>query len=272
MTTGVPERHLSLEGCTNFRDLGGYRTADGRTTRWRTLFRSGDPSLMTTEDMERVRALGISTVLDFRSGSSIRLLVGTLSREARSYWPLAFEPEWVDQDLLARWPEASLSYMRHPSARAQLKAGIDALAGESSLPAVFHCSQGKDRTGMFAAIVLGVLGVLESDIAADFALSARYYDPENFRDLLAAVAAQGGEGAELAKRGARIMAMQAAGDPPGAEAMLTLLEGVRAEYGSVRDYALGIGVAEGCLATLEEALLVPEATATLEPPGMERDR
>ena len=54
--------------------------------------------------------------------------------------------------------------------------------------------------------------------------------------------------------------------------MLTLLEGVRAEYGSMRDYALGIGVDEGCLATLEEALLVPEATATLEPPGMERDR
>ncbi|MBK9344365.1 MAG: tyrosine-protein phosphatase [Dehalococcoidia bacterium] len=270
MTTGVPERHLSLEGCTNFRDLGGYQTADGRTTRWRTLFRSGDPSLMTPADIERVRALGISTVIDFRSGSSIRLLVGTLSREARSYRPLALEPEWVDQDLLARWPEASLSYMRHPSARAQLKAGIDALAGESSLPAVFHCSQGKDRTGMFAAIVLGGLGVLDTDIAADFQLSARYFDPGSFRDLLAAVAAQGGEGAELAKRGARILAQT--GAPPAAEAMLTLLEGVRAEYGSVRDYALGIGVAEGCLATLEEALLVPEATATLEPLGMEKDQ
>ncbi|MBK7330492.1 MAG: tyrosine-protein phosphatase [Dehalococcoidia bacterium] len=166
---------------------------------------------------------------------------------------------------LPRWPERSLSYMRHPSARAQLKAGIDALAGESSLPAVFHCSQGKDRTGMFAAIVLGVLGVLESDIAADFALSARYYDPENFRDLLAALAAQGGEGAELAKRGARILAQT--GAPPAAEAMLTLLEGVRAEFGSMRDYALGIGSPRSAGDARGGALLGGDGAEPQEPFG-----
>lgn len=254
MTGEAHERHIDFEGCTNFRDLGGYRTADGRTTRWRALFRSGDPSLMTPVDMDRARALGISTVIDFRSGSSIRLLVSTLSQEARSYCPLAFEPEWVDPSLLASWPDASLSYMRHPSARAQLKAGLEALAGESGLPAVFHCSQGKDRTGLFAAIVLGSLGVSETDIAADFALSARYYDPEKFRDLVAALGAKGSEGAALAQRGARILATQS-GTSPTAEEMLALLEGVQSEYGSMREYALGIGVEEESLASLEEALL-----------------
>lgn len=269
MTTEPPMRHIDFAGCTNFRDLGGYRTADGRTTRWRTLFRSGDPSLMTMEDMQRARALGISTVIDFRSGSSIRLLVSTLSQESRSYCPLAFEPEWVNPSLLASWPDASLSYMRHPSARAQLKVGLEALAGESGLPAVFHCSQGKDRTGLFAAIVLGSLGVIETDIAADFALSARYHDPEKFRALVAALGASGSEGAELAKRGARILATQSAGAPPAAEEMLALLNDVRSEYGSMRSYALGIGVAEETLASLEETLLESGGATDQGIPGEE---
>lgn len=255
MSESAPTRHIEFEGCTNFRDLGGYRTADGRITRWRTLFRSGDPSLMTPGDMERARALDISTVIDFRGGSHIRLLVSPLSQEVRSYRALAFEPAWVDFGPHTTWPDTGLSYMRHPNAQAQLRAGIEALAGDSGLPAVFHCAQGKDRTGMFAAIILGSLGVAETDIAADFGLSARHYEVENFRAVVAALAAQGGEGAELAKRGARILAVQAESDQSGPETMLAFLEGVRSEYGSMRSYALGIGVAEKCLAKLEENLL-----------------
>lgn len=254
-------RHIEFEGCTNFRDLGGYRTADGRTTRWRTHFRSADPSLMTPVDMGRVRELGLSTVIDFRSGAAIGLLGGPLSREAPSYHALAFEEAWVDVTAEMTWGDAGLSYLRHPNAQAQLKAGLEVLAGRSGLPAVFHCSRGIDRTGMFAGLVLGIIGVVETDIAADFALSARCYDREKAAAVMGAIMARASERAGLQERGDRLMALPAVNQPPVPETMLSFLDGVRTEYGSMRGYALGIGVAEGTLARLEEALLERDGAA-----------
>ena len=54
-----PVRHLGLQGASNFRDLGGYPTADGRTTRWRHIFRSNHLGQLTAADIEIVRALGV---------------------------------------------------------------------------------------------------------------------------------------------------------------------------------------------------------------------
>src|SRR5207248_9203648 len=61
-----PARHLSLQGASNFRDLGGYPTADGRTTRWRHVFRSNHLGQLTADDIEIVRALGVRSAFDFR--------------------------------------------------------------------------------------------------------------------------------------------------------------------------------------------------------------
>src|SRR5215831_16037809 len=61
-----PARHLNLQGASNFRDLGGYPTADGRTTRWRHIFRSNHLGLLTAADVEIVRALGVRSAFDFR--------------------------------------------------------------------------------------------------------------------------------------------------------------------------------------------------------------
>src|SRR3954453_4456943 len=61
-----PTRHLALQGASNFRDLGGYPTADGRTTRWRHIFRSNHRRQLTAADIEIVRALGLRSPFDFR--------------------------------------------------------------------------------------------------------------------------------------------------------------------------------------------------------------
>src|SRR4051794_41515984 len=61
-----PARHLALQGASNFRDLGGYPTADGRTTRWRHIFRSNHLGQLTAADVEIVRALGVRSAFDFR--------------------------------------------------------------------------------------------------------------------------------------------------------------------------------------------------------------
>ena len=66
-----PERHVVLEGDPNFRDLGGYRTADGRTVKWREVFRSGELAHLTEADVSVLEALGLRTVVNFLTPEEI---------------------------------------------------------------------------------------------------------------------------------------------------------------------------------------------------------
>src|SRR5262245_54031935 len=68
VTTTEPDRHLALDGCFNFRDLGGYATSDGRVTRWRRLFRADGPHALTEADAAVVAELDLTTILDLRTG------------------------------------------------------------------------------------------------------------------------------------------------------------------------------------------------------------
>jgi protein-tyrosine phosphatase len=65
----LPNRLLPLAGGHNFRDLGGYRTADGQRVRWRVLYRSGKLSALTAEDVAQLATRGIQAVCDLRTGS-----------------------------------------------------------------------------------------------------------------------------------------------------------------------------------------------------------
>ena len=67
MTTAAPTRNLTLDGVFNFRDLGGYPTADGRTVRWRTIFRADGLGRLTAEDLEVLRPIGLRAVVDLRT-------------------------------------------------------------------------------------------------------------------------------------------------------------------------------------------------------------
>src|ERR1043165_7444434 len=61
-----PARHLNLSGASNFRDLGGYPTRDGRSIRWRQIFRSNHLGHLTGDDVAVVRGLGVTSAFDFR--------------------------------------------------------------------------------------------------------------------------------------------------------------------------------------------------------------
>jgi protein-tyrosine phosphatase len=63
-----PLRHIALEGATNFRDIGGYVAAGGRSVRWRSIYRSDSLSNITQADMQRVAGLGLRSVYDLRNG------------------------------------------------------------------------------------------------------------------------------------------------------------------------------------------------------------
>lgn len=177
-------RLLPLQGASNFRDLGGYAGHDGRAVRWRRLFRSDHLGGLTPDDHAAVQALGIRRAFDFR---------GTHESQAQPYavpgvarHALAIEPT-VAQHMLAlaeaRLPltaermvtlmeELYLRLVDHESARF---AEWFAHLLDDATPQVFHCTAGKDRTGLAAALLLRALGVPQDVVEADYLLTNTHY-------------------------------------------------------------------------------------------------
>lgn len=190
--TDLPRR-LDLTGVTNFRDLGGYATADGRRLRWRRLFRSSHLGALAEGDRTALAALGIATICDFRGLDERALRPSVLDRV--DVVSLAIEPSVVPQiqrlvasgqpvtaaAVLALMQATYRAYVRDHAAR---YAGLfrELLKGG---PLVFHCSAGKDRTGVGAALTLSALGVDRETIFADYLLTNQYWreDGSNARAL-----------------------------------------------------------------------------------------
>ena len=186
-----PVRHLSLQGASNFRDLGGYPTADGRTTRWRHIFRSNHLGQLTAADVEIVRALGVRSAFDFR-GVEERT-AGVCVVDEITVHSLPIEPTVVAslRAELARGTltapvaldimrESYRNYVRHNTHSFRNLFGH---LLEDRAPLVIHCTAGKDRTGFASALILHALGVPDDVIAEDYLLTNTYYK----RDVSSAV-------------------------------------------------------------------------------------
>ncbi|WP_412540836.1 tyrosine-protein phosphatase [Longispora sp. K20-0274] len=169
-------RHIAFEKLHNFRDLGGYRTADGRTVAWQRLYRSDSLGKLQGDDQSRFEKLGIRTVIDLRYPFEIEargrvpespgLSYHNLSIEHRPYSQPSLGPEVETGPFLAgKYAEVA------EDGAVELKEALELIAADERAPVVFHCAAGKDRTGLLAALVLGLLGVSEEDIVADFALT-----------------------------------------------------------------------------------------------------
>jgi len=172
-----PRRKLSLSGCVNFRDLGGYPTADGHRIRWRTLFRADGLAALDADDCSQLAAFGLATVIDLRTVGEVeqrgRFPLETFAVE---YHHLPLTDVLPPQEDLSRYDEPAFVTSRYrqlfTEGSSSLAEAVRVLARPGALPAVFHCSAGKDRTGILAALVLGFLGVPRPVIVDDYALSA----------------------------------------------------------------------------------------------------
>ena len=169
------ERRIDLEGCVNFRDLGGYPTTDGRTVKWRRLFRSDSPSSLTEADVETVTgSLGVLSVVDLRSngGETSNDGRGLLAQSGIAYHQFPFlERRGVLPPTSGEEVEKRLTDMYQwvlMNAGSLVAQAFAALAQPMNQPALFHCSAGKDRTGVLAATILDVLGVGREDIVNDY--------------------------------------------------------------------------------------------------------
>jgi protein-tyrosine phosphatase len=171
----LPDRRVRLEGPLNFRDLGGYLTKDGGMVCWRQIFRSDSLESASSTDVDTiVNHLGIKTVVDLRTDGEIarsaghsRLLPGVESCRVT----LVDRPGFTDPMF---YPGVGLDelYLLILNRSAERIVDTLRLLADAPRPMIFHCSAGKDRTGLVAAILLGVLGVGDDDIVRDYALSS----------------------------------------------------------------------------------------------------
>lgn len=180
MTTAF-ERYFDFEQVFNFRDLGGYDTSDGRVVRWRRVFRTAEHQRMKPEEVERLFAeVALRTVIDFRSDGEAgdERGYGALVREGvrRLHFPMGNANSKFEARSAGTWtPNYIESLERSPEHWVN---AYRVLTEEEAYPTVFHCVTGKDRTGVFAALVLDSLGVGEETVLQD------YHDSQKAMDTL----------------------------------------------------------------------------------------
>lgn len=171
--TLADERHLRLTGTRNLRDVGGYPAADGRQTRWRTLFRSDALDQLPSASQAELIDRGLRLAIDLRWPTEVDQAPSVFrSSPAVRYVPVALLDE-------AKPPPSGVrdSYFRTIDERGpQLAAVVRSLLEPDSLPAVIGCAAGIDRTGVAIAVILAAVGVPDDAIAADYGLSAASYE------------------------------------------------------------------------------------------------
>jgi protein-tyrosine phosphatase len=233
-----PSRRLEFDGCVNFRDLGGYRTHDGRQIGWRRLFRADGLHRLSEADHRRLIDLGVTTVIDLRTVDEA---------EQRGRFPVDLVPvRYVDLPLtdvlpateeLPAWREASYVASRYTQMVSRgapaLTRAFEVLGSADSLPAVFHCSAGKDRTGVLSALILAFLGVSDESIVEDYVLSAAA-----MVHLLEHLKAEYPDSGEAVERHAPAILQVMP------ETMEEFLAATRADYGSYDVLAESLGVTD----------------------------
>jgi protein-tyrosine phosphatase len=181
----IAERQLSLQGTPNFRDLGGYETAEGRRLRWGKLYRSSKLSALTDADQRYVHRLGLSLICDFRqvmeqdleptllsdAGQPLLASLPVTPGSSRSFIDNLHNGIIAVDDAHGFMEEINRDFVANQLPQ---YAEMFRLILSGDQPVLIHCASGKDRTGFGAALILDVLGVDEDVIVQDYLLTNRY--------------------------------------------------------------------------------------------------
>lgn len=240
---GVPGSEIS--GLVNFRDLGGHPTRDG-VTRSGLVFRSDSLAHAAPEDVEHlVEERGVRTVVDLRGVAEVDAYPNRPMADAGvtlHHVPM-IDPEKRERAGL-EWETMTLVDLYRflfESAGAEFVEVLQIVAEPANHPLVFHCAAGKDRAGLIAATVLGLLEVDDEEIVADYAATSAVLEALKERSMQRA--ASTGRPPQ-----ARFMTAEAA-------TMRQVVAWLHAEHGGFESYMLGHGLSEGEVTLLRTSLV-----------------
>ena len=185
-------RKIVLDGTSNTRELGGYKTEDGRSLKWGVLYRSDKLSELTDADQEYLLQLGIKRVIDFRSSEEKQNEPDQLPSTLK-YVEMPIEADGairpkveailkgdLNEDVGAILVETNKEFISDFSG--VYKGFIESLI-ENQEPTLFHCTAGKDRAGFAAALVLLAVGVPEKIVIEDY-MKTNKYTEETIQDYI----------------------------------------------------------------------------------------
>lgn len=209
-----PGTSLGIASVPNLRDMGGYRTSDGATMRWKILYRSNQLKDISPDDMKKLTALGLKNGFDLRTAAERDEAPDELPPGVNNVWlnvladvegslapaevfrvlkdPARANDLWGRGKLEAAAKGTYRSLIRLPSAIAAYRQFYRALAESGGTPALFHCTAGKDRTGWAAAALLTLLGVPKKTVMQDYLRSNDYVLP-HYKNEIDSFVAKGGE-------------------------------------------------------------------------------
>jgi protein-tyrosine phosphatase len=233
-------RIVELEGGTNFRDLGSYLTKDGRRIKRGLIFRAGMLSRLTESDLQIIENLGIKLICDLRTLEEtqtypnrqpqstppqyLHLPLDTNDRSFKRLRALLFQHHLMGDVVNDVYTRVMVDNNAEVIGQALIH-----LADAGNLPAIIHCTAGKDRTGITSALILLALGAPDETVCADYSLTNLYYD-----DIVQVTT-------ELLKRLPRILRRVTpdqiqpllTADPV---VMQTTINHIRSKYGSIEAY------------------------------------
>jgi protein-tyrosine phosphatase len=262
-TRVVSIRRLPLEGAKNFRDLGGYRASDGRYVRWGLVYRSDYLVNLTAKDSEYLNSLGIRLVCDVRADGERARAPDHWTGIAPEFFSVPIGPD-RDGTLTANelkrrvatinaQTKDSIKGYDYAISNAPQYGKILRRIAAGDLPAVEHCTSGKDRTGVFSAILLTALGVPREVVIQDYLLTNRYMlAPDSIESTTADLQ--------------RIFGLAQPPDIPTVKAIMTTrpemleatFDNITKNYGSFDSYLRdGLKISDSELAMLRQRLLEP---------------
>ena len=246
-------RALTLQGTSNFRDLGGYPAAGGKHVQWGRIYRSADISKLTNSDLQALQSHHVALVCDLRGPQEVAQAPDRLPAGARRLAlpagsekidsRLMMSGKNINRDSLMRAVYTTISFF--PAKYKPMFDELLALPGDEAL--LFHCTAGKDRTGIGAALVLSALGVDRRTILRDYAATDTYWQAGREQSLQRM--AQAGMSAEAVNAVRPLMAANPA-------YLAGTFAAIDKQYGSVDKYlATEMGLTPKKLATLRTKYL-----------------
>ena len=255
--TRVAERVLPLAQGSNFRDLGGYRTEDGRSVRWGRIYRSGATPTLTDEDLRRVKGLSLSEMIDLRSSEERVLAPSRI--EGVPYVSVGYSMGAISRNGNPVIPDMETIYRGFPELLAPQVRVLFASLLRNEGPVVYNCSAGQDRTGFASALILRALGVPVETVMADYHLSTTYRRPQYEMPKLTPELIASNPGAAIYaqyQKDPKYLTPQPLKDSVGVSYLSFALDEVDQKWGSVAAYLqaeAGVGPKE--LARLKELYL-----------------
>lgn len=184
----LAEKHLPMEGSYNVRDMGGIKTKEGKYSKWGKLFRGDELAALTEADLHYLASIPVASVVDFRQLSEKETAQDRFPVSMKNYYSFPIFPgnmKGITVENTENQPFSyadSIMYTLYRSLVTdsvciqQYRKFFELVQDESSLPLLFHCTAGKDRTGVAAALFLSALGVDDEAIFKDYIISNLYLD------------------------------------------------------------------------------------------------